>query len=95
MVEHSPKILAREEKATTTTVPVHKQTTKAQAGNEWWNILPISWHARKKAITSFMTRRKRATFPTLRHSDVVFLELILCADSYAVSVPPPCYRSGT
>ena len=22
-------------------------------------------------------------------------ELPLCADSYSVSVPPPCYRSGT
>ena len=22
-------------------------------------------------------------------------ELSLCADSYSVSVPPPCYRSGT
>ena len=22
-------------------------------------------------------------------------ELTLCADSYSVSVPPPCYRSGT
>ena len=39
--------------------------------------------------------RLRVRIPAGAAGEFSSLELTLCADSYPVSVPPPCYRNGT
>ena len=39
--------------------------------------------------------RLRVRIPAGAAGKFSSLEFTLCADSYSVSVPPPCYRSGT
>ena len=40
-------------------------------------------------------RKLRVRVPAGAAGEFFSPELTLCADSYSVSVPPPCYRSGT
>ena len=42
-----------------------------------------------------VTKRLRARIPAEAAGEFSSPESTLCADSYLVSVPPPCYRSGT
>ena len=42
-----------------------------------------------------MIERLRVRIPAGAAGEFSSPELTLCADSYSVSVPPPCYRSGT
>ena len=42
-----------------------------------------------------MIERLRVRVPAGAAGEFSSPELTLCADSFSVSVPPPCYRSGT
>ena len=48
-----------------------------------------------KGLMMMMIERLRVRIPAAAAGEFSSPESTLCANTYSVSVPPPCYRSGT
>ena len=56
-------------------------------------VKALGWLIGKSA--GLVIGRLRVRIPAGAAGECYSPELTLCAESYSVSVPPPCYRSGT
>ena len=62
----------------------------------WWRYRwLLSLASRSAALGSCVHERLRVRILAAAAGEFSSPELTLCAYSYSVSVPPPCYRSGT
>ena len=69
------------------------QVRLADVSEEDLVLLTAGWLVGKSA--GLVIERLRVRIPAGAAGEISSAELTLCADSYSVSVPPTCYRSGT
>ena len=69
------------------------QVRLADVSEEDLVLLTAGWLVGKGA--GLVIERLRVPIPAGTSGEFSSPEFTLCADSYSVSVPPPCYRNGT